>query len=413
MPSTVARRLCPDAVFVEGRYHRYVEVSGELHAILREVTPLIEGISLDEAFLDVTGCRQRLGDGPTIAALIRRRVGEELHLECSVGVGRTKFMAKLASKAAKPRADRSGIRPGPGVVEVPADEELAFLHPLPVRALWGVGPATGQRLERLGVHTIGDIAALPPGTLERTLGPAVGAHLAALARAEDPRPVVPEQAAKSIGHEETFATDLWDPPVLHRHLGRMADASATALRNAGLTARTVTVKVRFADFSLVTRSHTLDQPIDGSRAVTAVADALLDTVGTDQAVRLLGVSLSGFGSPDHGVQLSWAFESSAPESPESPESPGRGPVATGGGKDDPLAGVDRDVEHLQRSWAPVTAAVDAIRERYGSSSVGPASLVGPDGLRIRRRGEAQWGPAGPGTGGPAPSGGSPGAPGRE
>jgi DNA polymerase-4 len=407
MPSTVARRLCPEAVFVEGRYHRYMEVSGELHAILRDVTPLIEGISLDEAFLDVSGCRQRLGDGPTIAALIRRRVAEELQLECSVGVGRTKFMAKLASKAAKPRADRTGIRPGPGVVEVPADEELAFLHPLPVRALWGVGPATGQRLERLGVHTIGDIAALPPGTLERTLGPAVGAHLAALARAEDPRPVVPEQAAKSIGHEETFATDLWDPPVLHRHLGRMADASATALRNAGLTARTVTVKVRFADFSLVTRSHTLDQPIDGSRAVTAVADALLDTVGTDQAVRLLGVSLSGFGPPDGGVQLSWEFGSSAPASPED------GAVETVDGNDDPLAGVDRDVEHLQRSWAPVTAAVDAIRERYGSSSVGPASLVGPDGLRIRRRGEAQWGPAGPGTGGRAPAGGTGGPAGRE
>ena len=161
MPSSVARRLCPHAVFVDGRFHRYVEESAKLHAIFHSVTPLVEGISLDEAFLDVTGSRQLLGDGPTIAEAIRRRVSDELHLDCSVGIGRSKLMAKLASKAAKPSASPSGVTAGAGIVVVPADAELAFLHPLPVRALWGVGPVTGRRLESLGILTVGDIAALP------------------------------------------------------------------------------------------------------------------------------------------------------------------------------------------------------------------------------------------------------------
>ncbi len=178
MPSSVARRLCPTAVFVDGRFHRYVEESRKLHAIFQSVTPLVEGISLDEAFLDVTGSHQLLGDGPTIAAFIRGRVTSELHLDCSVGVGRSKLMAKLASKAAKPTATRSGIADGRGVVVVPPDGELQFLHPLPVRALWGVGPVTGKRLEGLGILTVGDLAELPDGALQRYLGPAQGTHLA-------------------------------------------------------------------------------------------------------------------------------------------------------------------------------------------------------------------------------------------
>ncbi len=182
MPSSVAKRLCPTAVFLDGRYHRYAEVSKELHEILESVTPLVEGISLDEAFLDVTGAKQLLGDGRAIACTIRRRVHEALRLTCSVGVGRTKLMAKLASKAAKPVATRSGVVAGPGVVVVPPVGELDFLHPLPVRALWGVGPVTERKLESLGIARIGDIAGLPPAALERALGPAAGAHLSALAR---------------------------------------------------------------------------------------------------------------------------------------------------------------------------------------------------------------------------------------
>jgi DNA polymerase-4 len=394
MPSSVARRLCPSAVFVDGRFHRYHEESQRLHAIFATVTPLVEGISLDEAFLDVTGSQQLLGDGSAIGATIRQRVADELHLWCSVGVGRSKLMAKLASKAAKPVASRDGIAPGAGVVVVPPETELEFLHPLPVRALWGVGPVTGRRLDALGIATVGDMAALPPGALERYLGTALGGHLAALSRGEDPRPVVPEQEAKSIGHEETFTTDLWDRHDLRRHLLRMVDASATLLRRSGSAARTVSVKVRFSDFTMTTRSHSMTSPIDASPAIGAVAEALLDTVTVDKGVRLLGVSLSGFGDKDAGVQLSLALDA-PPAGPEA-ERPRSGAAAEPDAADR-LAEAHGQAERIQESWGSVTAAVDAIRARYGGSSVGPASLVGADGLRIRQRGEAQWGPSAPVT----------------
>ncbi len=378
MPSAVARRLCPTAIFLDGRFHRYTEVSRQLHAIFESVTPLVEGISLDEAFLDVSGARHLLGEGRTIADMIRRRVDGELRLACSVGVGRTKLMAKLASKAAKPVATREGIAPGPGVVMVPPEQELDFLHPLPVRALWGVGPVTARRLESLGVTTVGDIAGLPPGALERYLGPSAGGHLDALARGEDPRPVIPEQAAKSIGHEETFASDLWDPADLHRHLARMVDASATNLRQSELATRTVSVKIRFADFSMVTRSHSMATPIDTSAAIGAVAGALLDSVDLAQGVRLLGVSLAGLGAPGAGHQLTFDL----------------GPSASGAGAEAQVRAYEEAVG-IQESWGPVTAAVDAIRARYGGSAVGPAALVDARGLRVRNRGDAQWGPSAP------------------
>jgi DNA polymerase-4 len=386
MPSTLARRLCPSAVFVDGRFHRYVEVSAKLHALLTAVTPLVEGISLDEAFLDVTGARQLLGDGATIAGDIRSAVSGELGLSCSVGVGRSKFIAKLASKAAKPEAGREGIVPGRGVVVVPRGEELAFLHPLPVRALWGVGTVTGRKLDALGIATVGDMAALPDGALERYLGPAQGAHLAALSRADDPRPVVPEQAAKSVGHEETFATDIWDRGTLHGHLTRMVDASATQLRSAGRTARTITVKIKFSDFALVTRSHSMVTPVDATPAIGAVGAALLDSVELDRGVRLLGVSLSGFGPTSEGRQLRLDLDSD-------PRAGGCGPDREPG-EGNHLALIDEEAERFQSSWGAVSAAVDAIRTRYGGSSVGPASLVTPDGLRVRRRGDAPWGPGG-------------------
>ena len=414
MASSVARRLCPSAVFVDGRYHRYLEESEKLHAILGAVTPLVEGISIDEAFLDVTGAEQLLGDGPSIAAGIRRRVAEELHLACSVGVGRSKLMAKLASKAAKPTATRTGITPGPGVVVVEPDHELEFLHPLPIRALWGVGPVTARRLDALGVVSVGDIAALPPGSLERYLGSSLGSHLAALSRGEDPRPVVSEQAAKSIGHEETFAADLWDRGDLQSRLSRMVDASATGLRQSGLAARTVTVKIKFGDFTTITRSHSMDAPIDASPAIGAVAAALLDSVELDRGVRLLGVSLAGFGDPEGGVQLSLDLgPAMADPGPGGVDRRGAtawtapdGVASRGSQVGDRLARAHQEAERIQQSWGSVTAAIDATRARYGGSSVGPASLVGAEGLRVRRRGDAQWGPggvseAGSDDGGPA------------
>ena len=387
MPSAVARRLCPEAVFVEGRFHRYVEESRKLHAILGAVTPLVEGISLDEAFLDVTGAEGLFGSAEAIAHAIRSRVAEELRLHCSVGGGRSKLIAKLASKAAKPTAASEGITAGYGVLVIPVADELSFLWLLPHRALWGVGPVTGARLEALGVTTVGDIAALPAGLLRRTLGEALGSHLEALAHGHDPRPVVPEQAAKSVGHEETFSHDLWDRDELHVHLVRMADASAGHLRASGTRAGTVTVKVRFADFSTITRSHTLGSPIDTAPAVATVAGALLDGVAIDQGVRLLGVSLSGFGCIERGIQLTLDLDGGSDVVP--PEG------ATGA--------TDAEADRIQQSWGAVTAAVDAIRARYGGASVGPTSLVDGSGLRVRRRGDAQWGPAVGGGGSVEPS----------
>jgi DNA polymerase IV len=388
MPSSVARRLCPDALFLDGRFHRYVEESRRLHAVLESYTPLVEGISLDEAFLDVSGAVHLFGSGSTMGHAIRTRVRDEMGLACSVGVGRSKLMAKLASKAAKPRASRSGIEPGPGVFEVAAGEELEFLHPMPVRALWGIGPVTEKRLLALGVTTVGELADLSPESLERYLGVAVGRHLSELSRAIDDRPVVPEQEAKSIGHEETFSTDVWEIDELQRRLQRMVDASATALRQAERSARTVTVKLRFGDFTQITRSHTLDGPVDATPAIAAVASALLDSVDLSRGVRLLGVSLTGLAAPGGGTQLRLELEP-AGEAPGTAETVVRDVAVE-------VQDAGRQAERLQETWGSVTDAVDAIRARYGGEAVGPASLVTPEGIRVRRRGEAQWGPAGPG-----------------
>ena len=208
MPMGEARRRCPRAVILSGRHDRYAEVSRELHRVFATITPVVEPISLDEAFLDVSGSHRLLGTSEAIAHEVRARVRQFLQLECSVGVARSKLIAKLASRAAKPIATRSGPRPGPGVVVVTAAEELAFLQPRPVRDLWGVGPRTAERLARFGIATVGDVARLDEASLVRILGPAAGRQLHALAWAKDDRRVVPDQQVKSIGHEETFSMRL-------------------------------------------------------------------------------------------------------------------------------------------------------------------------------------------------------------
>ncbi len=204
LPSAVARRRCPQAVFLAGDHALYSEVSEQVHAIFGRYTPLVEPLALDEAFLDVSGATRLLGPGAKIAARIRADVADELELGCSVGVAPNKFLAKLASVAAKPRATPERVLPGPGVVEVVPGAELDFLHPLPVSRLWGVGPVTLQRLERLGIRTVGDLARFDERTLRATLGQHQSAHLQALAWGRDDRPVETSRDAKSIGHEETY-----------------------------------------------------------------------------------------------------------------------------------------------------------------------------------------------------------------
>ncbi|MCA1683276.1 MAG: DNA polymerase IV [Actinobacteria bacterium] len=359
MPSGRAKRLCPHAVFLPGSFERYADYSRRLHEVLLSFTPLVEGIALDEAFLDVGGARRLLGPAPQIGASIRRRITDDLGLSASVGVATCKFVAKLASEAAKPTASPSGAIPGAGVFVVEPGEEIAFLHPHPVEALWGVGPATRARLERFGVRTVGDLAALPVDTLVGALGQSLGRHLHDLSWARDDRPVEPERAVKSIGHEETFATDLFDVDRLHVQVVRQCDAVATRLRRAGVAGRTVTLKVRFGDFRTITRSRTVARPLRAGPAVARVAAELLDGVDCGPGVRLVGVSVSNLGPPE-AEQLRL---------------------------DDPVA-PDEEVAADE-----VATAVEAVRARFGDTAVGPAALVGSDGLRLRRTGDQQWGPS--------------------
>ncbi len=252
--------------------------------IFRSVTPLVEPLSLDEAFLDVSGALRRLGRPARIGQLIRDRVADEQQITCSVGVASTKFMAKLASGRAKPD----------GMLVVPQAESVTFLHRLPVGALWGVGERTEEALARLGLRTVADLAHIPVDTLRRALGDAAGTHLHELAWGRDPRPVVAEQAEKSIGAEETFARDVDDPEVVLRELLRLCERVAGRLRSAEVVGRTVVLKVRFADFTTITRSRTLPEPTDVSRTVYGVAGDLYRALGLDRArIRLVGVRVEG------------------------------------------------------------------------------------------------------------------------
>lgn len=354
MPSVRARRLCPSAVFLPGDHQLYAEVSERVMAIFRSFTPLVEPISLDEAFLDVTGARRRLGDGATIARAIRQEIDEREHLACAVGVAPSKLVAKLASAAAKPRIRGGALQPGLGVLVVPPGGEHAFMHPLPARALWGVGPKTLERLERLGVHTIGDIATLPVDTLIRTLGDAHGRHIHSVANALDDRPVEPDQALKSVGHEETFPQDLHDAERLGREIVRMSDGVASRLRGGGFAGRTVTLKLRFGDFRTITRSVTLPSAVDDAPVIARAAADLLATVDPSPGIRLLGVTVSGL-TRDVARQLSF----------------------------DDLG---------SRTWHGASSAIDEIRSRFGDTAIGPAAAMGRDGLNVKRRGQNQWGP---------------------
>jgi DNA polymerase-4 len=284
MPMSRARRLCPQATVVEPSPGLYSEVSAGVMEIFRSVTPLVEPLSLDEAFLEVSGARRRLGRPAEIGQLIRDRVSDEQGITCSVGVATTKFVAKLASTRAKPD----------GMIVVPAAEVVAFLHPLPVGALWGVGEKTEQALTRLGLHTVGDIANTPERTLVRALGQAAGSHLYALSWGRDERRVVPHEPDKSIGAEETFSRDVDDPDVVRRELLRLAERTATRLRTAGLAGRTVSVKIRFADFTTITRARTLPEATDVAAVLYGTARTLYEALGLDRArLRLVGIRVEG------------------------------------------------------------------------------------------------------------------------
>jgi len=291
MPAARAVKLCPHGVFLKPRGGRYSEISRQIQAIFHDYTPLVEPLSLDEAFLDVTGCRRLFGSAVEIGREIKRRIGEEIGLTASVGVAPNKFLAKLASDLEKPD----------GFVVMTDADAPARLAALPVGRLWGVGRVTARELERLGVRTVGDLKRTPREVLARRLGDHVD-HFLRLADGRDERPVVPVHEAKSIGHEVTFAEDIAALDELRDVLDHLAEKVAWRLRRHGLQARTVTLKARYADFATHTRSQTLPHATDSTTEIRAAARELLtERLGRrDRPLRLIGVTCSQLGSEPTG-----------------------------------------------------------------------------------------------------------------
>ncbi len=296
MPMAEALRRCPQLIRVPPDHRRYGEVSAEVFEVLHTFTPHVENLSVDEAFLDISGLRWHFAGPVDVARAIRSELRQRPGLPASVGVASTKFLAKLASDEAKPD----------GIVHVPAGSELEFLHPLPVSRLWGVGRATHAALEALGVETIGDVAALPESVVQRRLGPSLGAHLARLARGIDERMVVAATQAKSISVEETFERDLSAETAIIDALTALCHRLDGRLRHSGYRGRTASIKVRFADFTTITRSVTFERPRAHEADLVDAALMLWHKVERNgRGVRLLGVAVDGLEQPDEPEQLAW------------------------------------------------------------------------------------------------------------
>jgi DNA polymerase-4 len=330
MPVGRAKRMAPHAIFIAPEHHRYAEISERVMAIFNSFTPLVEPISLDEAFLDVTGSQKLFGDGREIAAKIRAQVAQAEGITCSVGIAQSKFIAKLASQHCKPN----------GMLEIKSDRILEFLHPLPVRALWGVGPKTAESLDRLGLHTVADIANTPRSTLIRALGDATGESLYELAWGRDYRNVIPDEPEKSIGNEETFARDIDSPEEILAQFLRMAEKATARLRERGLFAKTVTMKIKFADFTTLSRAKTLPIGIDGTHETYEIVKKLYLALNNEGArIRLVGVSLSNL-LDEAPVQL--------------------------------------ELGARERGWRDADTAIDKAKARFGRGSVRPGRLITGD-----------------------------------
>jgi len=348
MPIARARSLCPRAAFLPPDFAAYSAASRAVMEIFGGVTPLVEPLSLDEAFLDVSGAGRLLGRPAAIAGSIRRKVAAELALTCSVGVASTKFVAKLGSTRAKPD----------GLMVVPAGRVLEFLHPLPVEALWGVGDRAAETLRRLGLRTVADLAQAPAGMLRQAVGEAAAAHLRQLAAGRDPRPVVPELVEKSIGAEVTFDTDVADPLVIRRALLALADKVAVRLRRSSQAGRTVAIKVRLADFRTISRSRTLGGATDVGREIFDTAWGLFQVLRGEQEGPASRPSRAAV--RDH-IRLIGVRVESLADSGELPRQLVLGSP--------------------ERGWREAEAASDAAAARFGRSVVRPASLLGQDDLR--------------------------------
>lgn len=331
MPVGRAQRLAPTAIFIPPDHNRYQEVSEHVMKIFRDVSPHVEPISLDEAFIDVTGAKRLLGSGREIAMMIRAKVEKEQGITCSVGIAHNKFIAKLASQHCKPN----------GLLEIATDQILSFLHPLPANAIWGVGPKTNEQLEKLGLRTVGEIANTPLSTLIRALGEATGSSLYELAWGRDYREVISYEPEKSISAAETFASDIDDPEEILREFLRLCEKATLRMRDAGYCAKTISIKVRFSDFKTITRSKKMDQPISGTKESFEVAKQLYLALKLDRVrIRLVGVSLEGLTPADEAAEQ--------------------------------LLIGQRDV-----GWREADSAIDRVKAKFGRGSVRPARLVSP------------------------------------
>jgi DNA polymerase-4 len=328
MPIYKAKALAPHAVFIAPNMARYTQVSEQVMEIFEDVTPYVEPISLDEAFLDVTGARRLLGSGQEIADQIRKRVEKELGITCSVGIAHNKFIAKIASGHCKPN----------GVLEVDPEKMLEFLHPLAANEIWGVGPKTNELLEKMGLFTIADIANTPRTTLVRVLGQANGSSLYELAWGRDYRDVVTEHIEKSISASQTFDVDLYQQEEILKEFLRLTEKSADRMRGKGLATNTISIKVRFTDFKTISRSKTLDLPTTGTQEIFEVAKALYLGLNLDRVlIRLVGVSLDSLVENDDVKQMVLGERTS--------------------------------------SWQQADRAIDRVKAKFGRASLRPARLV--------------------------------------
>jgi DNA polymerase-4 len=359
MPTVEARRRCPEGVFLPPRFERYGDLSRAVFAVYRRYTPLVEPLSLDEAFLDVTGSRALHGEPEPIARKVKGEVREATGLTVSAGVADCKMAAKIASDLGKPD----------GLVAVPPGTTAAFLAPLPVARLWGVGKVTEQALRALGIATIGDLARFPEQVLVERFG-TQGAHMRALARGDDPRPVVPGEEARSIGAEDTFERDLAGQDALLPQLLDQCVRVARRLREGGLRGRVVTLKIKYADFEQLTRRSTMPHPTDDAGEIYRSIREDLGRAGLDRPVRLTGVTVSGFDAVEGAPAQLGLFG----------KVPGQAP-RDGDGKRDAL-----------------NAALDALADRFGEGAVKPATLAerAPETLRARIRWPTRGGKGGAG-----------------
>ena len=328
MPVYKAKALAPHAIFISPDMARYEEVSRSVMSIFHDITPLVEPISLDEAFLDVTGARRLLGDGQTIAKLIRARVEQKEGITCSVGIAHNKFIAKIASNQCKPN----------GLLEIDPERVLEFLHPLAAKEIWGVGPKTNEQLAKMGLQTVGDIANTPRSTLIRVLGQVSGSSLYELAWGRDYRDVEIEHIEKSISSSETFDQDLDSQEEILKEFLRLTERSVERMREKGFAAGTISIKVRFTDFKTISRSKTVDLPITGTQEIFEVVKNLYLALNLENVlIRLVGVSLDSLVEDEEINQMVLGQRTSG--------------------------------------WQQADKAVDRIKNKFGSASVRPARLV--------------------------------------